>query len=224
MALERSALLLSLVIFGYCWADQPQSQALRSFSDRHQDKFNGNSYEPMDSQVTPKARSYPSSSEESYNSRPSRVRTSPMSRYGPYDQESIHHRLGDVAATYADQASYPTQPISKRLFRLVKLIAFKASAGSVDRKTFASVSKTGNLAMVVTPLAGIAFIAAAAAVAISPVYLTLSSSLLGRRKKRDLLSMIDPSLSQHLTPDMVKKVQELQVSFRVFQFLSVRSF
>jgi len=62
----------------------------------------------------------------------------------------------------------------------------------------------------VSPLAGIAFLAAAAAVAVSPVYLTISSSLTGR-KKRDLLSTLDPSLSQKIPPEMVKKIQELQV-------------
>ena len=65
--------------------------------------------------------------------------------------------------------------------------------------------------MVVSPLAGIAFVAAAAAVAISPVYLTLSSSLLNGRKKRDLISMLNPSIAEKITPEMMQKIQELQV-------------
>ncbi len=65
--------------------------------------------------------------------------------------------------------------------------------------------------MVVSPLAGIAFVAAAAAVAISPVYLTLTSSILSGRKKRDLSSMIDPSMADKITPEMMQKIQELQV-------------
>lgn len=71
--------------------------------------------------------------------------------------------------------------------------------------------KTSNLAMVVSPLAGIAFVAAAAAVAINPVYLTLSSSLLTGRKRRDLTSMINPSMADKVTPEMMRKIQELQV-------------
>lgn len=63
----------------------------------------------------------------------------------------------------------------------------------------------------VSPLAGIAFVAAAAAVAISPVYLTLTSSILSGRKKRDLASMIDPSVADKITPEMMQKIQELQV-------------
>lgn len=65
--------------------------------------------------------------------------------------------------------------------------------------------------MVVSPLAGIAFVAAAAAVAISPVYLTLTSSILSGRKKRDLSSMINPSMADKITPEMMQKIQELQV-------------
>ena len=60
-------------------------------------------------------------------------------------------------------------------------------------------------------MAGIAFVAAAAAVAISPVYLTLTSSILSGRKKRDLASMIDPSVADKITPEMMQKIQELQV-------------
>jgi hypothetical protein len=48
-------------------------------------------------------------------------------------------------------------------------------------------------------------------VAISPVYLTLTSSILSGRKKRDLSSMIDPSMADKITPEMMQKIQELQV-------------
>ena len=47
--------------------------------------------------------------------------------------------------------------------------------------------------------------------AISPVYLTLTSSILSGRKKRDLASMIDPSVADKITPEMMQKIQELQV-------------
>jgi hypothetical protein len=73
--------------------------------------------------------------------------------------------------------------------------------------------------MVVSPLAGIAFIAAAAAVSISPAYLKISSSLLTGRKKRDLLAMLDPSLAEKISPEMKQKINELQVAILLLQFL-----
>lgn len=78
----------------------------------------------------------------------------------------------------------------------------------LDRKTLSLGGKSSNLALVVSPLAGISFIAVAAAVAISPVYLTLSSSLFGR-KRRDVAA--DPALAENITPEMMQKIQELQV-------------
>jgi hypothetical protein len=77
----------------------------------------------------------------------------------------------------------------------------------IGRKTFTA-DKSSNLAMVVSPLAGIAFVAAAAVVAISPVYLTLTSSILSCRKKRDLSSMIDPS--------MADKITEKEIEIRIY--------
>ena len=76
----------------------------------------------------------------------------------------------------------------------------------LDRKTLSLGGKSSNLALVVSPLAGISFIAVAAAVAISPVYLTLGSSVFGR-KRRD----VNPALAENVTPEMMQKIQELQV-------------
>jgi len=63
----------------------------------------------------------------------------------------------------------------------------------------------------VAPLAGIAFITAAAALAINPATLTISASLVGR-KKRDLTTEVDPEVADQITPELMQKVQELQVS------------
>jgi hypothetical protein len=80
-----------------------------------------------------------------------------------------------------------------------------------DRKTFSGYGGRSNpLALLVAPLAGIAFITAAAALAVSPAYLTISSSLTGRRK-RDLLSLVDPQMADQITPELMQKIQELQV-------------
>lgn len=62
----------------------------------------------------------------------------------------------------------------------------------------------------IAPLVSITFLGAAASLAVSPDFLTVSSSaLLGRKKRSPLI--IDPSLIDQITPKLMQKVQEVQV-------------
>ncbi|XP_046463691.1 uncharacterized protein LOC124209641 [Daphnia pulex] len=211
MAIFENAAIALLLTVSMVAANQPEflsqsPQPYRSFTDR-QDKFNGNYNEAMDNLNAGntkrlRAGSSPSvvgSNSESFstgyrsqfgNNNARQQPTSTSRQYEVPDYDQTVNRNGD--STYYSE----TNPSS-----------FVQSPAS--RKTFAA-GKSSNLAMVVSPLAGIAFVAAAAAVAISPVYLTLTSSILSGRKKRDLSSMIDPSMADKITPEMMQKIQELQ--------------
>jgi len=81
---------------------------------------------------------------------------------------------------------------------------------NLGRKSSSYGGRGGSpLALLVAPLAGIAFITAAAALAINPATLTISASLVGR-KKRDLTTEVDPEVADQITPELMQKVQELQ--------------
>lgn len=202
-------------------ADQPQPpQALRTFTDR-QDKFNGNYNEAYDGysgsnskrarqQGPPGPIAEPNDPYSGYRSKTnanSAPLTSSRFQYEAEGYESVNRNGDPVYFNEQIPGSYSPSTSSEYLENLMSRAELMWKR-RLDRKTFAA-SKNNNLALVVSPLAGIAFVAAAAAVAISPVYLTLSSSLLGR-KKRDL-STIDPTIAQKVTPEMMRKIQELQV-------------
>ena len=70
------------------------------------------------------------------------------------------------------------------------------------------------LALLVAPLAGIALMTAAAAVAISPVLLTVS--LTGKRRKRRDTEEMDEGIS----PQLEEKMHEIQV--RLIQMMGIR--
>ncbi|KZS14887.1 Uncharacterized protein APZ42_019417 [Daphnia magna] len=200
---EKTAIVLLLTV-SMIVANQPEfiqtPQPYRSL-DR-QDKFNGNYNEAMDNFSSGNAKrlrgSAPSDPEgptsethSSYRSQSSQARQYPSPSSRQYEVPAVDYdinRNGDPAY-YNEPSTFVQSP--------------------ANRKTFAA-GKSSNLALVVSPLAGIAFVAAAAAVAISPVYLTLSSSLLSGRKKRDLASMMDATMADKITPEMMQKIQELQ--------------
>ena len=60
------------------------------------------------------------------------------------------------------------------------------------------------MALLVAPLAGIALLTAAAAVAINPVLVTVS--LTGRRRKRNA------EIDEGISPELEEKIHEMQVS------------
>ena len=62
------------------------------------------------------------------------------------------------------------------------------------------------LALLVAPLAGIALLTAAAAVAINPVLVTVS--LTGKRRRR---SAMDEDEDEGLSPELEEKIHEMQV-------------
>ena len=67
------------------------------------------------------------------------------------------------------------------------------------------------LALLVAPLAGIALMTAAAAVAISPVLLTVS--LTGkRRKRRD--TPTESSMDEGISPELEEKIHEIEVTYQ----------
>jgi hypothetical protein len=67
------------------------------------------------------------------------------------------------------------------------------------------------LALLVAPLAGIALMTAAAAVAISPVLLTVS--LTGkRRKRRDATAAAAESMDDGISPELEEKIHEIEVT------------
>ena len=77
------------------------------------------------------------------------------------------------------------------------------------RKSFAG--KKNNLGVIISPLAGIALLSVALSLSTTPIFLTITSSFFSGRKKRDLLSTLDPSIASRITPEIMKKIQELQV-------------
>merc|ERR1719266_2665275 len=79
------------------------------------------------------------------------------------------------------------------------------------RQGYAESRQTSNpLALLVAPLAGIALLTAAAAVAINPVL--ISVSVTGkRRKRRDLDTVIQANQSEGISPELEEKIHEMQV-------------
>merc|ERR1719361_2036533 len=79
------------------------------------------------------------------------------------------------------------------------------------RQGYAESRQTSNpLALLVAPLAGIALLTAAAAVAINPVL--ISVSVTGkRRKRRDLDTVIQANQSDGISPELEEKIHEMQV-------------
>merc|ERR1719365_447691 len=79
------------------------------------------------------------------------------------------------------------------------------------RQGYAEPRQTSNpLALLVAPLAGIALLTAAAAVAINPVL--ISVSVTGkRRKRRDLDTVIQANQSEGISPELEEKIHEMQV-------------
>merc|ERR1712223_374999 len=79
------------------------------------------------------------------------------------------------------------------------------------RQGYAESRRTSNpLALLVAPLAGIALLTAAAAVAINPVL--ISVSVTGkRRKRRDLDTVIQANQSEGISPELEEKIHEMQV-------------
>ena len=74
------------------------------------------------------------------------------------------------------------------------------------------------LALLVAPLAGIALLTAAAAVAINPVLVTVS--LTGKRRKRSALAededatMAGYNFDEGISPELEEKIHEMQVAFK----------
>ena len=67
------------------------------------------------------------------------------------------------------------------------------------------------LALLVAPLAGIALLSAAAAVALNPVLVSISVTN-GKRKKREAGGEYDNDLiQQYMTADMEEKIEEMKV-------------
>lgn len=222
--MSRSCVFVVLALAVAVLADGPSpvSSALRS-QDR-MDKYNNGNADTMEGNLggwqkrnsisrkgaVDRSSDYYSSADEPIRREPSsrgRVSASASSRrpssinrnsYGSYQGA-----YDEVDQAYEPEAknsydSYYAQPSSTyNIF-------------SANRKTFTSgYGRSNPLALLVAPLAGIAFITAAAALAVSPAYLTISSSLTGR-KKRDLLSMVDPQMADQITPELMQKIQELQ--------------
>ena len=80
------------------------------------------------------------------------------------------------------------------------------------------------LALLIAPLAGIALLTAAAAVAINPVLVTVSVTG-KRRRRRDLDTVIGNN--QGITPELEEKIHEMQVIIHLYlyanHFFYVRS-
>merc|ERR1712038_1511980 len=71
-------------------------------------------------------------------------------------------------------------------------------------------SRANPLALLIAPLAGIALLTAAAAVAINPVLVTVSVTG-KRRKRRDLDTVIQANQSEGISPELEEKIHEMQV-------------
>ena len=72
------------------------------------------------------------------------------------------------------------------------------------------------LALLVAPLAGIALLSAAAAVALNPVLVSISVTN-GKRKKREAGDEYDNDLiQQYMTADMEEKIEEMKVRVVIF--------
>ena len=71
------------------------------------------------------------------------------------------------------------------------------------------------LALLIAPLAGIALLTAAAAVAINPVLVTVSVTG-KRRRRRDLDTVIGNN--QGITPELEEKIHEMQVIIHLYLY------
>ena len=72
-----------------------------------------------------------------------------------------------------------------------------------------SASRANPLALLIAPLAGIALLTAAAAVAINPVLVTVSVTG-KRRRRRDLDTVVGSQ--EGITPELEEKIHEMQVN------------
>lgn len=116
--------------------------------------------------------------------------------------------VGSIAI--ADQTAFTdhlNRPTLNQMRRILPLSTYD-DADSLEYSERFGHAKSNSLATLISPLAGIAFMAAAAAVAVNPVYLTLTG-----RKKRDLFTIMSPppSPNRKFKPGMTQKIQELQV-------------